>query len=63
MCVVGKTGMCSYVIGLLKQIILYAMMKLQSVPEDMACTQMQQVCYKPHPAHIETEPVMSVAFL
>ena len=61
-CVAGKTGMCSHVIGLLKQIIHYAMMKLQSVPEDMACTQMQQVWHKPRPAHIEAEPVMNVAF-
>ena len=41
-CVAGKAGMCSHVIGLLKQIIHYAMMKFKSVPEDLSCTQMQQ---------------------
>jgi len=61
-CVAGKAGMCSHVIGLLKQIIHYAMMKLQSVPEDMACTQMQQSWHKPRPSHIEAEPVMNVVF-
>jgi len=41
-CVAGKAGMCSHVIGLLKQIIHYVMMKFKSVPEDLSCTQMQQ---------------------
>ena len=39
-CVAGKAGMCSHVIGLLKQIIHYVMMKHQSVPGDLLCTQM-----------------------
>ena len=61
-CVAGKGGMCSHAIGLLKQIIHYVMMKLQYVPEDMTCTQMQQSWHKPRPSHIEAEPVMNVAF-
>ena len=61
-CVAGKAGMCSHVIGLLKQIIHYAMMKNKSVPSDLSCTQMQQSWHKPRPIHIEAEPVMNVTF-
>ena len=61
-CVAGKAGMCSHVIGLLKQIIHYVLMKLKSVPEDLSCTQMQQSWHKPRPTHIEAEPVMNVTF-
>ena len=61
-CVAGKAGMCSHVIGLLKQIIHYVMMKLKSVPADLSCTQMQQLWHKPRPTHIEAEPVMNVTF-
>ena len=61
-CVAGKAGICSHVIGLLKQIIHYVMMKLKSVPEDLSCTQMQQLWHKPRPTHIEPEPVMNVTF-
>ena len=61
-CVAGKAGMCSHVIGLLKQIIHYVMMKCKSVPEDLCCTQMQQTWHKPRPIHIEAEPVMNVTF-
>ena len=61
-CVAGKTGMCSHVIGVLKQIIHYVMMKLKSVPSDLSCTQMQQSWHKPRPTHIEAELVMNVTF-
>ena len=62
LCVAGKTGMCSHVIRVLKQIIHYVMMKLKSVPSDLSCTQMQQSWHKPRPTHIEAEPVMNITF-
>ena len=37
----GKSGMCSHVVGLLKQTIHYALMKVKTVPDDLTCTQMQ----------------------
>ena len=49
-CVAEKTGMCSHVIGVPKQIIHYVMMKLKSVSSDLSCTQMQQSWHKPHPS-------------
>ena len=55
-------GICSHVVGLLKQIIHYVMMKFKFVPEDLCCTQMQQTWHKPRSVHIEAEPVMNVAF-
>lgn len=61
-CVAGKAGMCSHVVGLLKQILHYVMMKCKSVPEDLCCTQMQQAWHKPRSTHIEAEPVMNVMF-
>jgi len=61
LCVTGKAGIYSHVIGLLKQII-YVMMKFKSVPEDLSCAQMQQSWHKPRPTHIEVEPVMNVTF-
>ena len=61
-CIAGKGGICSHIIELLKQIIHYVMMKLQYVPNDMTCTQIQRSWHKPHSSHIEAEPVMNVAF-
>ena len=61
-CTAGKSGMCSHVVGLIKQIIHYAMMKIKSVPDDLTCTQMQQTWHKPRPSQIEAEPVMNVSF-
>ena len=61
-CVAGKAGVCSHVIGLLKQIIHYVMMKFKAVPDDLCCTQMQQTWHKPRSVHIEAEPVMTVTF-
>ena len=61
-CMAGKAGMCNHVVGLLKQIIYYVLMKLKSVPEDLSCTQMQQLWHKPRSTHIEAEPVMNVTF-
>jgi len=46
-CVAGCSGMCSHVVGLLKQLIHYVMLKLQSVPSDLVCTQMKQSWHKP----------------
>ena len=54
--------MYSYIIGVLKQIIHYVMMKFKSVPSDLSCTQMQQSWHKPRPTHIEAELVMNVTF-
>ena len=54
--------MCSHVVGLLKQVIHYALMKVKAVPEDLTCTQMQQTWHKPRPSQIEAEPVMNVSF-
>ena len=54
--------MCSHVVGLLKQLIHYVMIKVKAVPVDLTCTQMQQTWHKPRPSHIEAEPVMSIAF-
>jgi len=61
-CVAGKSGMCSHVTGLLRQIVHYIIMKCKSVPEDLCCTQMQQTWHKPRSTHIEAEPVMNVTF-
>ena len=38
-CVAGKAGMCSHVVGLLKQIIHYVMTKHKYVPGNLSCTQ------------------------
>ena len=43
-CTAGKSGMCSHVVGLLMQVIHYALMKVKAVPVDLTCTQMQQAC-------------------
>ena len=40
----------------------YTMMKLQSVPADLTCTQMQQLWHKPRPTEIKAAPVMNVLF-
>ena len=61
-CIAGKSGMCSHVVGLLKQLIHYVMMKVKAVPVDLTCTQMQQTWHKPRPSQIEAELVMNVAF-
>ena len=61
-CVAGCSGMCSHVVGLLKQLIHYVMMKLKSVSADLTCTQMHQSWHKPRPTEIESVPVMNVAF-
>ena len=61
-CVAGCSGMCSHVIGLLKQLIHYVMMKLKSVPADLTCTQMQQTWHKPRPTEIKPVPVTNVFF-
>ena len=58
----GSHGMCSHVVGLLKQLIHYIMMNVKAVPVDLTCTQMQQTWHKPRPSHIEAEPVMNIAF-
>ena len=61
-CVAGCSGMYSHVFGLLKQLIHYVMIKLQSVPADLACTQMKQSWHKPQPAEINAAPVMNIPF-
>jgi len=38
------------------------MMKLQFVPADLTCTEMQQSWHKPHPIEIKEAPVMNVLF-
>ena len=38
-CTAGKSGMCSHVVGLLKQLIHYVSMKMKTVPVDLSCTQ------------------------
>ena len=60
-CIAGKSRMCSHVVGVLKQLIHYALMKVQTVPDDLTCTQMQQTWHKPRPSQIEAEPVMNVS--
>jgi len=49
-------GICSHVVGLLKQIIHYVMMKFKFVPEDLCCTHMQQTWHKPRSVNIEAKP-------
>ena len=61
-CIAGKSRMCSHVVGVLKQLIHYALMKVKTVSDDITCTQMQQTWHKPRPSQIETEPVMNVSF-
>ena len=61
-CIAGKSGKCSHVVGLIKQLIHYAMMKTKRVPDDLTCTQMQQTWHKPRPSQIEAESVMNVSF-
>ena len=61
-CVAGCSGMCNHVVGLLKQLIYYVMMKLKSVPAYLTCTQMQKSWHKPRSTEIEPFPVMNVAF-
>ena len=61
-CVPGCSGMYSHIVGLLKQLIHYTMMKLQSVPADLTCTQMQQLWHKHRPTEIKAAPVMNVLF-
>ena len=34
----GKSGMCSHVVGLLKQLIHCVSMKITTVPVDLSCT-------------------------
>ena len=60
-CIAGSTGMCSHIIGLLKQLIHYVLMKLHCVPVDLTCTQIQQSWYKLWPTEIELALVMSIA--
>ena len=61
-CVAGCSGICSHIVGLLKQLIHYMMMKLQSVPADLTCTQMHQSWHKPRPTEIKAPPIMNVLF-
>ncbi len=61
-CIAGMSGKCSHIVGLLKQLIHYIMMKVKAVPVELTCTQMQQTWHKPRPSQIEAEPVMNVAF-
>ena len=61
-CTAGKSGMCSHVVGLLKQLIHYVSMKMKTVPVDLSCTQMQQSWHKPRPCQISAEPIMNVTF-
>ena len=61
-CIAGSAGMCSHIVGLLKQLIHYVLMKLKYVPVDLTCTQMQQSWHKPRPTEIEPAPVMSIAY-
>ena len=62
-CIAGSAGICSHIVGLLKQLIHYVLMKLNYVPVDLTCTQMQQSWHKPRPTEIEPAPVMSIAYL
>ena len=61
-CVTGCSGMCSHIVGLLKQLIYYAMMKQKSVHVDLTYIQIQQSWHKPRPTEIESVPVMNVSF-
>jgi len=61
-CTAGTSGMCSHIVGLLKQLIHYVMMRLPHVPVDLTCTQMQQSWHKPRPSAIEPTPVMNITF-
>ena len=61
-CIAGSAGMCSHIVGLLKQLIHYVLMKLKYVPVDLTCTQIQQSWHKPRPTEIEPTPVMSIAY-
>jgi len=58
-CVAGCSGICSHTVGLLKQLIL---MKFQSVPADLTCTQMQQSWHKCCLTEIKAAPIMNVLF-
>ena len=60
-CVAVCSGMCNHIVRLLKQLIYYVIMKLQSVPADLTCTQLQQSWYRPRPP-IKAASVMSVFF-
>ena len=51
-CIAGSAGMCSHIVGLLKQLIHYVLMKLHCVPVDLTCTQMQQSWNKPRPTEL-----------
>ena len=42
--------MCSHFVGLLKQLIHYAMINIKCVPNDLTCTKMQQTWHKPRPS-------------
>ena len=61
-CVAGCSGMCTHIVSLLKQLIHYVMKKLQPVPADLTCSQMQQSWNKPRPTEIQAAPVMNVFF-
>jgi len=61
-CTAGASGMCSHVVGLLKQMIHYVMMRLTHVPTDLTCTQIQQSWHRSLPSEIEPTPVMNIAF-
>jgi len=61
-CVAGSSGTCSHIVGLLKQLIHYVLMKLKLTPLDLSCTQMQQSWHKPRPTQIEAKPIMDVSF-
>jgi len=61
-CITRSAGMCSHIVGLLKQLIHYVLMKLNYVPVNLTCTQMQQSWHKLWPTEIEPDPVMSIAY-
>ena len=61
-CTASKSGVCSHVVGLLKQLIHYVSMKMTAVPDDLSFTQMQQSWHKPQPCQISAESVMNVTF-
>ena len=54
--------MCSHIVGLLKQLFHYVIMKLQSVSAYLTCTRMQQSWHKPCRTEIQAAPVMNVLF-
>ena len=61
-CIAESAAMCSHIVGLLKQLMHYVLMKFNHVTVDLTCTQMQQSWHRPQPTKIEPAPVMSIAY-